>query len=217
MATLWQDLAAVWGKGQQRIGGALHHVRDRLPMPLRELHTDNGGERLNRVVWPSWQRHGIQLTRGRPYQKNDQAYVEQRNGHRVRRPIGYDRYSRRLALAALAALYGPGRWHVNVFQPVRKCRGAQLCAPTAKERAPTAKERRGATVRRRDAAAQTPYQRVLAAGAVEPVIATKLPTLYASLNPLALQRQIAERLDALWALVAGGTGAARLDCCWPGR
>jgi len=71
VATGWTECQAVWGKGQQRVGSAVHQVRANLPMPLRELHTDNGGEFLNHVLYPWCQREGIHLTRGRPYKKND--------------------------------------------------------------------------------------------------------------------------------------------------
>lgn len=91
VATGWTECEAVWGKGQQRVGSAVHHLRQRLPIPLQELHTDNGGEFLNAVLSPYCQRAGIRLTRGRPSKKNDQAYAEQKNWVVVRRLVGYDR------------------------------------------------------------------------------------------------------------------------------
>jgi len=80
VATSWTELEAVWGLGQQRVGTGVHHIRQRLPFPLREWHTDNGSEFLNRVLLPWWRREGIRVTRGRGYRKNDQAWVEQKTG-----------------------------------------------------------------------------------------------------------------------------------------
>jgi transposase InsO family protein len=78
VATGWTELQAVWGKGRTRVGTAVHLARQALPMPLLSLHTDNGSEFLNDIL-VSWCRaKGIAFTRGRPYRKNDQAYVEQR-------------------------------------------------------------------------------------------------------------------------------------------
>ena len=94
VATGWTVCESVWGKGQQRVASAVHRTRQRLPFPLRELHTDNGGEFLNHLLYPWCQREGIRLTRGRPYRKNDQAYVEQRNWWVPRRPVGYLSFAR---------------------------------------------------------------------------------------------------------------------------
>ena len=95
VATTWVDLQAVWGKGQKRVGTAIHHVRQRLPMPLRGLDSDNGSEFINHDLYAWCQREGITFTRSRPYQKNDSAHVEQKNGAIVRPLIGYDRYAPR--------------------------------------------------------------------------------------------------------------------------
>jgi transposase InsO family protein len=183
VATSWTECRAVWGKGQERVGTAVHHVRQALPFPLRELHTDNGSEFLNEVLYPWCRREGIRFTRGRPYKKNDQAYVEQKNWSVPRRLIGYDRYSSKAALQALEELYRPLCEYVNFFQPVRKL---------------VAKERDGAKVRKRFDRAQTPYQRLLAAGVLGGEERQKLERLYGRLNPVRLQREIAERLEALW-------------------
>jgi hypothetical protein len=82
VATGWTELRAVWGKGYERVGAAVHAIRQALPMPLESLHTDNGGEFLKHILLPWCRREHIHFTRGRPYRKNDQAYVEQRNGSR---------------------------------------------------------------------------------------------------------------------------------------
>lgn len=146
VATGWQECVVVWGKGKDRVGGGVHQIRGRLPFPLRELHTDNGGEFINDALYPYCQRHGIHLTRGRPYKKNDQAYVEQRNWSVVRRLVGYHRYSSKAAYEQMGRLYLLVRQYVNFFQPISKL---------------IAKERVGAKVTKRYDVAKTPYQRLL--------------------------------------------------------
>ena len=79
VATGWTESRAVWGKGRARVCGAMHEVRRGLPVALKELHTDNGGEFLNEVLYLYLRAEGIASTRGRSYHKNDQAYVEQKN------------------------------------------------------------------------------------------------------------------------------------------
>ena len=194
VATGWTECVIVWGKGQERVGGALHAVQTRLPFPLRELHTDNGSEFLNSVVYPWCQRHTIKLTRGRPFRKNDQAYVEQKNWSVVRRLIGYDRYSTKAALTAFERLYRLLRLWVNFFQPLRKL---------------LSKERSGAKVVKRFDQARTPYQRVLAAGVLTEEQSHTLAATYARLNPVRLRAQVDEALDTLWSLAerSGATTA----------
>jgi transposase InsO family protein len=185
VATSWTECMVVWGKGQERVSAALHEVRGRLPMGLRELHTDNGSEFLNHLLAPYCLREGIRQTRGRPYQKNDQAYVEQKNGAVVRRLVGYDRYSSHEAQTQLARLYGHVRLYGNFFQPVRKL---------------VSKERVGARVVKRYDRAQTPYQRLLAMGALDEAQRQELAAQYAGLNPLRLRQRIDAALEALWKL-----------------
>lgn len=185
VATGWTECEAVWGKGQQRVAAAVHHVRQRLPVALRALHTDNGGEFLNAVLYPYCQRTGIRFTRGRPYRKNDQAYAEQKNGLVVRRLVGYDRYASRAAHAALQRLYALVRLDVNLFQPVRKLIG---------------KERVGARVTKRYDTARTPYQRLRAAQVLDAEQQASLERLYVRLNPVRLRAEIDAALAALWKL-----------------
>jgi len=185
VATGWTECQAVWGKGYQRVGTAVHLIRERLPMPLRELHTDNGGEFLNQLLVPWCRREGIHFTRGRPWRKNDQAYAEQKNWAIVRRLIGYDRYTTYAALAQLNALYRILRLYWNFFQPLRKV---------------TAKVRHGARVTKRYDRAQTPYQRLLASGGLTPDQRHALDMLYRSLNPVALRTQIQATLRRVWQL-----------------
>ena len=120
IATAWVELEAVWGKGQERVGGAVHRVRTRLPMPLLGLDSDNGSEFINRSLLDYCRRHAITFTRSRPWKKNDSAHVEQKNGAVVRQLVGYDRFTSQAAYAQLPRVYRLARLHVNFFQPVEK-------------------------------------------------------------------------------------------------
>ena len=185
VASGWTELEAVWGKGMQRVGAAVHETRRRLPVALRALHTDNGGEFLNELLVPYCRRVGVRLTRGRPYRKNDQAHVEQKNGAVVRRLVGYDRFASKAAFAQLQRLYGLVRLYVNFLQPVRKL---------------VAKERVGAKVRKRFDTARTPYQRLLTTGQLDEATAAALAQRYAALNPVTLRTDLDAALAALWRL-----------------
>jgi hypothetical protein len=185
VATTWTELQALWGLHQQRVTGGIQHIHQRLPFPLREWHSDNGSEFINACLLGWCQRHGIRFTRGRPYRKNDQAWVEQRNGLLVRRLVGYDRYSSRAAWAVLQRLYGLLRLQHNFFRPVRKL---------------LSKRRVGSKVQKRYDAAQTPYQRVLAAGGLAAEQRQALTAQFHALDPIALARGIQQPLDLLWKL-----------------
>jgi len=185
IVTAWTELHAVWGKHQERVGGAIHHVRQRLPMPLLGWDSDSGSEFINEAFWRYCQRDGITFTRGRAYRKNDSAHVEQKNGAIVRRWIGYDRYTTKASYAALHAVYRLLRLHVNFFQPVQKL---------------VDRVRVGTRVRRVYDRAQTPYQRLCATGVLKPEGREALQQLYLSLNPLQLRHQLDAALERLWAL-----------------
>lgn len=199
IATTWVELEAVWGKGQQRVGAAVHRVRTQLPMPLLGLDSDNGSEFINHALYAYCQREQITFTRGRAYKKNDQAHVEQKNGALVRGWVGYDRYASQAAYAQLARVYRLLRLHANFFQPTRKL---------------LSKTRQGATVRRVYDVARTPYQRLQEAGVLNPATQRELETFYQGMNPLHLKRQLDAELDQLWTLRARTITQALDD---PGR
>jgi len=187
IATGWTELQAVWGMGQSRVGGALHQVKLQLPVTLRELHSDNGSEFINHLLVAWCRRQKIVFTRGRPYKKNDQAYVEQKNWVFVRRHVGHDRYNSKAAYATLQQLYALLRLQVNFFRPVRKL---------------IAKERHGARTLKRYDEPQTPYKRLLASGALDEGRQEALARQFSTLNPAELQRRIESTLRRLWSLAA---------------
>lgn len=183
VATGWTELEALWGHGQERVAGALERIRRRLPFALRELHTDNGSEFLNATVLRWAAEHDVTLSRGRPYRKNDQAWVEQRNWTAVRRVVGYDRYSSRRAHAALRTLYPALSAWLNLLQPLQKL---------------AAKERHGARLVRRYDTARTPYRRLLEAGVVSEAVEAALERHFDALNPVALRAEVECLLEQVW-------------------
>ena len=167
-----------------RVGGAVEEASRRLPVALREFHTDNGGEFINRTLRDWCLRRSVRFTRGRGYKKNDQAYVEQRNWLAVRRSVGHDRYSSKAALAALARLYLLTRLQLNFLRPVRKLVGKERC---------------GARVRKVYDTPKTPYQRLVESGALSEAVHRQLEEQLFAINPAELQRRIELALRALWA------------------
>ncbi len=187
VATGWVELQALWGKGQYRVGAGIHEISRRLPVRLLGLDSDNGSEFINRPLYDYCLREGITFTRSRAYKKNDGAHVEQKNGAIVRHLVGYDRYTSKVAYAQLARVYRLLRLHTNFFQPVQRL---------------VHKTRHGARVHRVHDRAQTPFQRLCAAGVLPSDIRRELEALYHSLNPLRLRRQIDAELASLWQLAA---------------
>jgi hypothetical protein len=115
------------------------------------ITADNGGEFINELLYRYCLDEKITFTRSRPYKKNDQAHVEQKNWSVVRHTVGYDRWETEQELALLESIYDDLRLYINFFQPVRKLMG---------------KSRHGARVRKVYDIAQTPYQRLLCPGAL---------------------------------------------------
>lgn len=185
VATGWVECQGVWGKGQDRVGSAIHHLGQRLPFPLLGLDSDNGSEFINHHLYAYCQRKQITFTRSRPYKKNDSAYVEQKNWSVVRRLVGYDRYSSKEALAQLNRIYQLVRLYVNFYQPVLQLQH---------------KTRHGARVHKVYDQARTPYQRVLEQGVLTLQQQDALARQYQQLNPVKLLEQIKQALTRLWDL-----------------
>ena len=185
VATGWVECQGVWGKGQDRVGAAIHHIGQRLPFPLLGLDSDNGSEFINHRLYAYCERKGITFTRSRPYKKNDSAHVEQKNWSVVRRLVGYDRYSSKAAIAQLNRVYDLVRCYTNFFQPVMQLQH---------------KSRHGAKVHKVYDTARTPYQRALELGVLMPEQHSALAQQYQRLNPVNLLAQINRSLESLWAM-----------------
>jgi hypothetical protein len=171
-------------------------VRQRLPVRLLGLDSDNGSEFINHGLFAYCRRHEIASTRSRAYKKNDCAHVEQQNGSIVRHLVGYDRYTSKAAYEQLGRTYRLVRLHANFFQPVQKL---------------VRKSRDGAKVQREYDRARTPYQRLCAAEVLEAATREQLEALYRSLNPLRLRRQIDAELERLWSLAVNPAAHAKRE------
>lgn len=185
VCTRWVELVALVNRSQATVTAAIALAQARLPYALLGLDSDNGAEFINNNLKRFCEQAKITFTRCRPYKKNDQPFVEQKNWTAVRQMVGYDRYEGEAACVALNALYEPLRLYLNFFQPVMIL---------------IDKQRDGAKVRKRYDSAKTPYQRILDATEVSEEVKTRLRQLYLTLNPAALLRQIEARQEALWKL-----------------
>jgi hypothetical protein len=183
VATGWTECLALPHRSQHTVIQALDRARTLLPMPLLGLDTDNGMEFINTDLLAYCTREGITFTRGRVAKKNDQCFVEQKNGAIVRQLVGYDRFEGEQAYRQLAELYRAVRLYVNFFQPSMKLR---------------LKERDGGKLRRRYDPAKTPFQRLLAMGVLSTDDRVRLTAIAQALDPVQLLRQIQQLQDALW-------------------
>lgn len=184
--TTWVETAAVLGKSQAAVQAALEELRQALPFRLRGIDSDNGSEFINQHLWDYCQAQEIQFTRGRPYKKDDNAHIEQKNWTHVRKLLGYVRYDSPTARAAIHALY---RHELRLFQ--------NLFLPSVKL---VGKERVGARVRRRYDAPRTPLERVLACAAIDARMAGDLRRQRDRLDPFVLARAIDQQLERIYAL-----------------
>ena len=197
VATGWTECVGVWGKGQAGVFAALQTVRERLPFPLLGIDSDNGSEFLNDQLLRYCEAEAITFTRSRPYWKNDQAHVEQKNWSVVRRHLGYARYESQEALDQLNVVYGLLRLWVNHWQPAMKLVG---------------KERDGAKVTKRYDVPQTPYRRVLAAVAMTEEARAKFEAEHAGVGPVALRRRLDEAIQLFSRLDVGSPEVGRAAC-----
>ena len=183
IATAWCEPVVLPNRSQEAVKKGLEKIRNRLPFPLLGIDSDNDRAFLNGLLIDYCDANDISFTRCRPYKKNDQAHIEQKNWTAVRRLIGYDRYESEAAFRLIEAIYADWRLLMNYFQPVRKL---------------IRKERVGAKVRKYYDRAQTPYQRVLAAPEVNEETKRRLQEVYLSLNPVEIRHRMEENLSKLW-------------------
>ncbi len=190
IASGWTECVPLLVRAAGVVVDAVDRLRGALPFPLRGIDTDNGSEFLNEVLIGFCKEHGIELTRSRPYRKNDQAWVEQKNGAVVRRLVGYGRLEGMPGAEALARLYSAARLFVNVFQPSFKL---------------AEKTRVGARVHKRYHAPETPCARLLASDTVPAAMKDRLRALAGTLDPLGLLDEIRAVQHHLAGLAAGST------------
>jgi hypothetical protein len=181
--TAWVETRAVQGRGQTGVLQAVDELAAALPFPLRGLDSDNGSEFINHHLLRYCQARGIQFTRGRPYKKDDNAHIEQKNWTHVRKLLGWDRYDSSQALAAINDLYrGELRFMMNLFQPSVKL---------------VRKVRVGSRLRRVYDRPQAPLDRLLASEGGDPAKVAALQQLRAHLDPFALAEAIDRKLQRI--------------------
>jgi hypothetical protein len=186
--TTWVETRAVMGKSQVRVCAALDEIRQALPFRLRGIDSDNGSEFINAHLLRYCQKQEIQFTRGRPYKKDDNAHIEQKNWTHVRKLLGYVRYDSPQALALINELY---RQELRLLQ--------NLFLPSVKL---VQKNRVGSRVRRVYDRPQTPLQRVLACPQADPAKVAQLIALRDRLDPFQLAQAVQQKLERLYDLAS---------------
>jgi len=175
IASGWTECVPLVVRDSALVIEAIEHLQPALPFPLRGLDIDNGAEFLNEALVEYCRDRAIELTRSRPYRKNDQAWVEQKNGSVVRRLVGYRRLDGSTAAATLARLYAASRLFVNFFQPSFKLKEKLRVG--------------GRTIKRYDAP-KTPCARLLALSTVPASMRAMLEESLRTLDPLRLLDEI---------------------------
>lgn len=175
IATGWTECAPLLFREQTLVRAVLGGLRELLPFDLLGFDTDNDSVFMNETVRDYCKDAGIVFTRCRPWRKNDQAFVEQKNGAVVRNMVGYRRLEGPAAVAALSRLYAAARLFVNFFQPSFKLAD---------------KTRDGARVRKRYHAPATPVQRLLADPRTPQGVRDEVNAVFATLDPIVLLRDM---------------------------
>jgi hypothetical protein len=185
IATGWSERVAVLGRSQESIVRGFRKVQERLPFPITHLHPDNGSEFFNDhlIRYFGEEVTGLRLSRSRPYRKNDNRFVEQKNSTLVRAYVGYERLDNGRQWAALNALYEQLWVYYNLFQPVLHLVGKKVV---------------DGKLQRKHDQAQTPYQRLLASGILSPEQKERLAAIYAQTNPRQLRKVIYQAVEQLW-------------------
>ena len=182
--TGWWEGEAIMGKAQERTFRGIQGARGRYPLSWQEIHSDNGAEFINAHLFEYTEKEGLDFSRSRPYKKNDNCLVEQKNWTHVKKFVGYLRYDTGKELNILNDLYrNELRLYKNFFQPVIKL---------------IAKIRIGGKIHRRYDMAKTPYQRIMESKVITENKKRELKEIYLSLNPAQLKRMIDAKLDELY-------------------
>lgn len=186
ICSAWSEAEAVRNKAQVHVFEGLKNIRQRLPFDLLGLDSDNGSEFINGHLIAYCKQEGITFTRSRPYRKNDNCFVEEKNYTLVRRAVGYMRHDTPEELKILNRLYYYLCLRSNYFLPTMKL---------------TSKQRIGSKVVKRYLLPETPYQRLLGSADVSDEAKLQLNQKYQELNPAQLTREIARLQQALWKAV----------------
>jgi hypothetical protein len=185
IASGWWEGHAIPGRSQRATEGGLKQIRARYPFRIREIHPDNDSGLINDLLWRYCRGARIRMSRSRPYKKNDNAWVEQKNWTHVRKVVGYRRYDTTKQMTLLNQIYEVARLYQNFFQPVIKL---------------VSKTRVRGKIHRKYDQPRTPYERLLESGQISRKKARELRTIYESLNPAELHRRLNELRRQLFEL-----------------
>ncbi|MFQ5990461.1 MAG: integrase [Candidatus Methylomirabilales bacterium] len=198
IATCWVERKAVMGKGSFGIFNALTEIEHKLPFPLKGIDSDNGSEFINNHLLTFCQQRSadraIQFTRSRPYKKDDNAHIEQKNWTHVRKLMGWDRYDTTQALEVTNQLYEELRTFQNLFQPSMKLR---------------CKIRKGSRLIRRYDTPRTPFERVVESRKGDPKKLAALAHTLKTTDPFELSGRIDQQLQRLYKLASHADRAPR--------
>jgi hypothetical protein len=192
VATAWSERVAVLGRSYLAMEDGFSRILARLPFPVLEIHPDNGSEFFNHHLLRFWHRLAPkpQLSRSRPYNKNDNRFVEQKNSTLVRSYLGYDRLDTVAHTLAVNELYDKMWLYYNFFQPVMRLA----------EKTWIREEGQPSRVKRRFDQAATPFDRLCATQAISEELAAQLRTLRERTNPRQLRQEINELIDRIASL-----------------
>jgi hypothetical protein len=184
--TTWVESRAVMGKGQAGVLDAMKEIEQTLPFKLLGIDSDNGSEFINHHLKAFCDQKKIQFTRGRPYKKDDNAHIEQKNWTHVRKIFGYLRYDSFPVQQAMNDLYrNELRTLQNLFLPSMKL---------------ISKTRVGSKLKRRYDKPQTPLERVAACPQADPLKLAELQKLRDASDPFALAKTIDQKLERIYQL-----------------
>ena len=193
----WWEGEAVLGSGQERSCNSLDKARERMPFSWVHAHPDNDSSFINWHLLSYCEAEGIEFSRSRPYKKNDNSFLEQKNSTHIRGVIGHLRYDTKIELALINSLYrGELRLYKNFFQPMMKLKE---------------KIRDKGKVHRRYDTPKTPYQRIMESERISEDTKEKLTKLYQSLNPAELKRKIDEKVHRLFKVYEGKKRGGEAD------
>ena len=185
IASGWWEGQAIPGRSQRATEEGLKQIRARCPFRIREIHPDNDSGLINDLLWRYCRGARIRMSRSRPYKKNDNAWVEQKNWTHVRKVVGYRRYDTTKQMTLLNQIYEVARLYQNFFQPVIKL---------------VSKTRVRGKIHRKYDQPRTPYERLLESKQISRQKARELRTIYESLNPAELHRRLNELRRELFEL-----------------
>jgi IS30 family transposase len=212
VATGWSERVALLGRSFRVMEDGLRRILRRLPFPVREVHSDNGSEFFNHHLRRFWrtQYPQVHLSRSRPYQKNDNRFVEQKNHTLVRAYLGDWRLDTVAQTQALNALYVKMGLYYNLFQPVMRLAEKTFLPPT---------EGQPPRVKRRYDTARTPLDRLFATATLSPEEGQTWQQRRDRLNPRQLRREIYQDLDQLLALPGAIPGQVEdvFQTLWPAQ